>query len=80
MPALIAFGTFVAVTLMVYGLLYKGVASDPMESRLGGLRYTRPGRENLPDPEAAFTVRVLRPMLQALTRRANSVLPSTVSE
>jgi tight adherence protein C len=80
MAVLIALGTFVTVTLVVYGLLYKGVAGDPMESRLGGLRYTRPGRDNLPDPEAAFTVRVVRPMLRAMSQRANSVLPSTLSE
>lgn len=80
MAALIALGTFITVTLMVYGLFYRRVAEDPMEARLGGLRYTRPGRDAIPDPEAAFSVRVLQPLMRSVTHRANSVLPSSISE
>lgn len=80
MPLLIAISTFVTVTLMAYGLLHKGVGAGAMDMRLGGLRYTRPEREALPDPDAAFSQRVLRPMLQNLSRRANGILPSNMSE
>lgn len=80
MPFLIAISTFVTVTLMLYGLLHKGVGAGAMDMRLGGLRYTRPEREALPDPDAAFSQRVLRPMLQNMSRRANGVLPSNMSE
>jgi tight adherence protein C len=80
MPFLIAISTFVTVTLMVYGLLHKSVAGGAMDVRLGGLRYSRPAREALPDPEAAFSQRVLRPMLKNLSVKANSILPSNMSE
>ena len=72
-------GTFLTVTLMIYGLLYKNTGVGAMESRLSGLRYQKPGREALPDPEESFTVRVLRPLGRAIGERANSVLPSTIS-
>ncbi|HNM76838.1 MAG TPA: type II secretion system F family protein [Tepidiformaceae bacterium] len=80
MPFLIAISTFVTVTLMVYGLLHRSVAGGAMDMRLGGLRYTRPAREALPDPEAAFSQRVLRPLLGAMTAKANGVLPSNMAE
>ncbi|MGE5595749.1 MAG: type II secretion system F family protein [Hyphomicrobiales bacterium] len=80
MEILIAFGTFVTVTLMAYGLMYRQAGGDTMDTRLGGLRYTRPGREALPDPDAAFSVRVIRPVIASLTRKVNGMLPSTLSE
>ncbi|MCC7364048.1 MAG: type II secretion system F family protein [Dehalococcoidia bacterium] len=80
MELMIAFGTFLAVTLMAYGLLYRQAGDDPMGTRLGGLRYSRPGRDALPDPDAAFTVRVIRPIVRNVTARLNAVLPSTMSE
>lgn len=80
MPFLIAISTFVTVTLMVYGLFHKSVAGGAMDVRLGGLRYSRPAKEALPDPEAAFSQRVLRPMLRTLSAKANGVLPSNMSE
>lgn len=80
MEILVAFGTFVTITLIVYGLGYRSVADSPMDTRLGGLRYSRPNREALPDPDAAFTVRVLRPLVRNMTTRVNGLLPSTLSE
>ena len=79
MPVIIALGTFVTVTLAVYGLLYRAAPLDPMEARLSGLRYARPGKEALPDPEAAFSTRVLRPLMRALTSKAERAMPSTLS-
>jgi len=75
-----ALGTFLTVTMMIYGLLYKKTGVGVMESRLSGLRYQKPGREALPDPEASFSARVLRPLGNAVSKRANSVLPSTISQ
>jgi tight adherence protein C len=80
MPFIIAVSTFVTVTLMVYGLLHRTAGGGTMDMRLGGLRYTRPSREAIPDPDAAFSQRVVRPIIQGLTRRANGILPSTMSE
>lgn len=80
MEILIAFGTFVTVTLIVYGLGFRSATDSPMDTRLGGLRYTRPTREAIPDPDAAFTVRVLRPIARSLTARINNVLPAAVSD
>ena len=70
MEALIALATFVTVTLTAYGLFYRQAESDPMDSRLGGLRYVRPGKQELPDPEAAFKARVVAPMVKALSSKA----------
>lgn len=80
MPILVAASTFITVTLMVYGLLHKSAAGTGMDARLGGLRYSRPTREALPDPEASFSERVIKPIFRMLSRRANGVLPSTMSE
>lgn len=80
MEMLIAFGTFVTVTLIVYGLAYRNAPDSPMDTRLGGLRYSRPNREAVPDPQAAFTVRVLKPLARGINARANGVLPSSMSE
>jgi len=79
MPYLIAFVTFLTVTLAVYGAMSKSVLS-PVEARLGGLRYTRPGRQAVVDPDSSFQVRVLRPMMKGLGKRANGVLPSTMEQ
>jgi tight adherence protein C len=76
---LIALATFTTVSLMVYGLFYKTAEADPMDARLGGLRYQRPGKADLPDPEAAFSSRVLQPIMRSLSTRANGILPSTMS-
>ncbi len=80
MEILVAFSTFVTVTLMAYGLMHKTTGDGAMDMRLGGLRYTRPNREALPDPEAAFSQRVIRPLIQGISRRANGILPSTMEE
>ena len=80
MPFLIAISTFLTVTLIMYGLLHRTAGNGAMDMRLGGLRYSRPSREALPDPDAAFTQRVLIPILQGLGARANRMLPSNMSE
>jgi tight adherence protein C len=80
MEIAIALGTFFTVTLALYGFLYKPAGGDAMDARLGGLRYSRPSKEAIPDPEAAFTVRVWRPLVQGITRKANRILPSSISE
>jgi tight adherence protein C len=77
---MIAFGTFVTITLLLYGLLHRPESNSIMDDRLGGLRYSRPNKEALPDPDAAFTVRVIQPLVRGLSRRANGVLPSTMSD
>ena len=53
MEALIALATFITVTLAAYGLFYRQPEGDPMDARLGGLRYVRPGKQEVPDPDAA---------------------------
>lgn len=79
MELLIAFSTFVTVTLVVFGLFHQP-ASGAMDARLGGLRYTRPAREALPDPDAAFMARVVQPMVRSMVRRITRMLPSSMSE
>ncbi|MEP6870819.1 MAG: type II secretion system F family protein [Anaerolineaceae bacterium] len=79
MELLIAFSTFVTVTLVVFGFLHQPV-NGAMDARLGGLRYTRPAREALPDPDAPFVARVLQPMVRSVARRVTKMLPSTISE
>ncbi|MBA4180699.1 MAG: type II secretion system protein [Anaerolinea sp.] len=79
MEVLIAFSTFITVTLVMYGLLHQP-ANEAMDARLGGLRYTRPAREALPDPDAAFTARVVKPLIRGVSRRMNGVLPSSMTE
>jgi tight adherence protein C len=80
MEITIALGTFFTVTLALYGLLYKPAGGDAMDARLGGLRYSRSNREAIPDPDAAFTVRVWRPLVEGISRKANRILPSSISE
>src|SRR5688500_11029346 len=80
MPLIIALGTFFAVGFTVYGLFYQSSVVDPMEARLGGLRYTRPKREALPETEGSFKVRVLAPLVQSMSQRVNRILPSTITE
>lgn len=80
MELVIAFGTFLFVTLGVYGFLYRPAGGEAMDARLGGLRYTRGGRDPLPDPDAAFTARVWAPLVAGITRRAGGILPSSISE
>ena len=79
MALLIAFAVFVAVTLAVFGILYRQ-PGGAMDARLGGLRYQRPGHDVVTDPDGAFTARVLRPIFRNMTARANGLLPSTMSE
>ncbi|MEO6044889.1 MAG: type II secretion system F family protein [Tepidiformaceae bacterium] len=79
MELLIAFSTFVTVTLVVFGLMHQP-ARGAMDARLGGLRYTRPEREAIPDPEAAFVARVVAPMVRAMVRRVTNMLPSSMSD
>jgi tight adherence protein C len=80
MEAIVAISTFVTVSLMVYGLLHKTADGGDMDTRLGGLRYSRPTKESLPDPDAAFTDRVLRPIFAGLARKVTGILPSSMSE
>jgi tight adherence protein C len=80
MEIFITIGTFIAVSLTTYGLLYRTTGNDALDTRLGGLRYTRAGKDSLPDPEAAFTQRVIRPIIQGGTAKIASLLPSTMSE
>ncbi|MGB4864097.1 MAG: type II secretion system F family protein [Tepidiformaceae bacterium] len=80
MEAIVAISTFVTVTLMVYGLLHKTAGGGEMDTRLGGLRYSRPSKEALPDPDAAFAQRVVRPIVTGLVRKVAGVLPSSMSE
>jgi len=79
MELLIAFSTFVTVTLVVFGFLHQP-AGGAMDARLGGLRYTRPAREALPDPDAAFVARVVQPIARSVARRVTNMLPSTMSD
>jgi tight adherence protein C len=80
MEFLLAFSTFITVTLMAYGLMHKTAGNGAMDMRLGGLRYSRPSREALPDPDAAFSQRVIQPLIRGVFRRANGILPSTMEE
>ena len=80
MEFLVAFSTFVTVTLMAYGLMHKTAGNGAMDLRLGGLRYSRPNRDALPDPDAAFSQRVIQPLIRGISRRANGILPSTMEE
>jgi tight adherence protein C len=79
MELLIAAATFLSVTFAAYGLLSRR-SGDAIEARLGGLRYTRPRKEAIPDAEAAFSVRVIRPMVRNLSGKLNRLLPSSISE
>ncbi len=79
MELLIAFSTFVTVTLVVFGFLHQP-AGGAMNARLGGLRYSRPAREALPDPDAAFVARVVQPLVRSVARRVTNMLPSTMSD
>ena len=47
MEFIVALSTFTTVTLMVYGLLHRSTEGGDMDTRLGGLRYSRPSREAL---------------------------------
>lgn len=78
MELVIALGTFFFITLLVYGFLYKPLTDGAMDSRLGGLRYSRPKREALPDPDAAFRTRVVDPVMRAVTKRVAGLLPSNL--
>lgn len=80
MELMVALGTFLTVTLTLYGLLYRATDQGSVATRLGGLHYKRPGREPLPDPEAAFSVRVVKPLVRNVAGRVNSLLPSTISQ
>jgi tight adherence protein C len=80
MELFISLGVAFAVSLTVYGLLYKSASDSPMDVRLGGLRYSRPGKDAIPDPDAAFKARVLDPIVRSMARRVTGLLPSTLSE
>ncbi len=80
MELIVAVSTFITVSLVVYGLLHKATDGGDMDTRLGGLRYSRPSKEALPDPDAAFTQRVIRPIIKGMTRKVTGMLPSSVSE
>lgn len=79
MVYLVSLITCVAVTLAIYGILYRPITGNTVEARLGGLRYTRAGKETIHDPNAEFSARVLKPILQTIASRAGSLLPSTLS-
>lgn len=80
MEFIISFAVMLAVIFLSYGVLYRTTADDSMGARLEGLQYKRPQRDALPDPEAAFRTRVIRPFMAWVTKRANGILPSTQSE
>jgi tight adherence protein C len=82
MEFLVAFATMITVCLLTYGLFYRAPADQSMDARLGGLRYQGGPRrpEPLPDPEAGFKVRVMKPVAAALAGRASSMLPSSWAE
>ncbi len=80
MAILIAMGTFLTVFLTVYGLALRSEGSAPMDSRLGGLRYTRMKREAAPEQNPEFKARVLAPIMQQLSARVNRILPTSVTE
>lgn len=80
METFIAVATFVTVTFTFYGLLYRTSGFSRIDDRLGGLRYQRPGKAALPDPDAAFKVRVVGPLLSSLTARVQRMLPSSMAE
>lgn len=79
MELLIALSTFIAVTLTAYGILYRQSMDPVLESRLEGLRYEGRSQENLPDPDAAFTARVVRPLVANAVTAVNGILPSTAA-
>jgi tight adherence protein C len=80
MPELIALATFFAVSLGFYGMLARSTTASTMEARLFGIRQTRPqASDPLPDPDAAFTTRVVKPFARGLARRAAAILPSTMA-
>ncbi len=80
MELLVAIATFMAVFLASYGLMYKQAGVNVMDARLGGLKYQRASKQELPDPEAAFRVRVVQPLVRSVTRKVNGLLPSSFSE
>ena len=80
MEVLVAIATFMTVFLASYGLMYKQTSVSAMDARLGGLKYQRANKQDLPDPEAAFNVRVIQPIVRNVTRQVNNLLPSTFSE
>ncbi len=82
MEFFVAFATMITVVLMAYGLLYRPLADDAMEGRLGGLRYRGAAsqREALPDPDLGFTKRVLRPLGAAMGSRVGRILPSNMMD
>jgi tight adherence protein C len=79
-PMIVALGTFFTVSCVFYGLFYRTAQDGAVGARLGGLRYSKPGRDALPEADAAFKVRIIEPMLRTLTRRANGVLPAGINE
>jgi tight adherence protein C len=79
MEILIFISTFITVTLVIFGLFYTPAATA-VDTRLGGLRYTRPRGEGVPDPEATFMARILRPFAQGISNRAARILPSSMAE
>ena len=78
MEIIIALGTFLFVSLLLYGLMYKPALEGALDNRLGGLRYSRPKKEALPDPNAAFQTRVVEPLLRAINKRVTGLLPSNL--
>ena len=80
MEVLVAIATFMTVFLASYGLMYKQTSVNAMDARLGGLKYQRANKQEIPDPEAAFRVRVVKPLVRALNSQMNSLLPSSFSE
>jgi tight adherence protein C len=80
MAIIIAMGTFFTVFLTVYGLALRSETAEPMDARLGGLRYSRPKREAVPEQDPAFKARVLAPLLQSMSARVQSILPSSITD
>jgi tight adherence protein C len=80
MTYMISIATFFTITLLIYGLLQQRRSEPALEERLGGLRHQRPARDPLPDPDAAFGARVIRPMVTGMARKVNSMLPASIEE
>lgn len=81
MEFFVALATMITVVLLAYGLLYRPLGEDLVGGRLGGLKYRGPSqREALPDPEAGFKLRVLKPLGNAIGGRFNRILPSNMVE
>lgn len=80
MPLFIAAATFITVLFTVYGLLYRRIETNAVGDRLEAIKSSRPRREALPDPEATFGTRVLKPIQRLFSRKLNGLLPTALAD